>query len=402
MAAFATTRLVLFAKARKDGTLSVSLRVSYRRKSKYFFLNRHCRPEQWDKKAGRFERSFPDHKRENDMLLTYERRASDALRDMERDGIPFTFERFERSVFGGQNHAGGQMLVVAFLRSICADLEASGKLGNSRFYDSVANAVDQFRPRASLADLDGAWLSKFEKWFHVNRNVTGGGLSVVMRTLRAACNRAITEKVMPRSWYPFDGYSLSHLKSAKAKKSAGLEFVRALEGYATDDERQALARDLFLFSFYCRGVNMADIADLTPANIQTGRLVYRRKKTLTEYSVKVSERAAAIIEKYVTPDRLFPIYVGLEQTERQRFNRLRRVEKQVNRAIREIAAVLGFSIPGLSFYTARHTYADSLKKAGVSVEVISQALGHADIRTTDNYLKSFGDEVIDAADRLLE
>lgn len=67
-----------------------------------------------------------------------------------------------------------------------------------------------------------------------------------------------------------------------------------------------------------------------------------------------------------------------------------------------IAARIGFDVPGLSFYTARHTYADSLKKAGVSVEVISQALGHADLRTTDNYLKSFGDSVLDEADRLLD
>ena len=71
-------------------------------------------------------------------------------------------------------------------------------------------------------------------------------------------------------------------------------------------------------------------------------------------------------------------------------------------ALRAIAARIGFDVPGLSFYTARHTYADSLKKAGVSVEVISQALGHADLRTTDNYLKSFGDSVLDEADRLLD
>jgi hypothetical protein len=36
------------------------------------------------------------------------------------------------------------------------------------------------------------------------------------------------------------------------------------------------------------------------------------------------------------------------------------------------------------------------------VEIISQALGNTDFRTTDNYLKSFGDSVLDDADRLLD
>lgn len=73
----------------------------------------------------------------------------------------------------------------------------------------------------------------------------------------------------------------------------------------------------------------------------------------------------------------------------------------MNIALREIAGLIGWEVPALSFYTARHSYADILKKSGVSVEVISEALGHADIRTTDSYLKGFGDSVLDDADRLL-
>lgn len=400
MAAFPTCRLVLFAKPRKDGTLSVALRVTHRRKSKYFFLNRHCLPADWDKKSGRFQKSFPDHRRENDMLLTYERRASDALRDMERDGVPFTFERFERAVFADQQ-GGGALTLVSHLRGIRDELRALGRYGNSRFYHQAANTVEAYRPKAALADLDSGWLSKFERWMNANRAMNGGGLSIQMRTIRAACNRAIQDKVMPRSWYPFDGYSLAHLTKGKAKKSAGIEFIRALEGLAPEDHRQSLAVDLFLFSFYCRGMNLADIAELTTANIQGGRIAYTRKKTGRVYSVPVSEKAAAIIARYAGGVRLFPVYLS-QTDDRQKHYRRNKISTQTNRSLREIAAALGFDVPGLSFYTARHTYADSLKKAGVSVEVISQALGHSDVRTTDNYLKSFGDDVIDAADRLLE
>lgn len=398
-ASFPSVRLVLHARPLKDGAFSVALRVTFRRKSKFFFLNRHCSRSDWDEKSGRFNRSFPDYRRENDVLRTYEQRAADAIRAMERDGVPFTFERLHAAVFLA-DQVGGATLVVSFLREIRDELRALGRFGNSNFYHSTANVVFAFRPRAALADLDASWLAKFERWIDANRETNDGGKSIYLRTLRAMCNRAISDKLCPRSWYPFEGYSLAHLKTRKAKKSAGLDFIRALESYAPADDRQALARDLFLFSFYTRGMNLADIADLTADNLQGGRVVYVRKKTGRSYSVALSEKAAAIIARYAGWVRLFPVYLD-QVTDQQKHYRRNKVSTQINRALRVIAKALGFPVTDLSFYTARHTYADSLKKAGVSVSVISQALGHADLRTTDNYLKSFGDSVLDEADKLL-
>lgn len=399
MSRFASYRLVLFPKVRKDGLQSVAVRVTYRRKSRYFFLNRACKPSEWDADACRFTKSFPDSKRENDMLRTYEQRAADALRDMERDGVPFSFDRVEQAVFSA-SQPGGDMRLVAWIRSIRDELASAGRYGNSRFYHYTANALERFRPNALLSDVDGAFVGRFERWMDSALSVNDGGKSMYLRTMRAACNRAIADKLMSRSWYPFDGYSLSHLKSRKAKKSAGLEFIRALEGVEPLLQSQRLARDLFLFSFYTRGTNLADIAELTLANIQSGRMVYVRKKTGRSYSVAISERAAEIMQKYSGGVLLFPVYAD-QVGDAPKFWRLRKVARAVNKDLRDISEWLGFDVQGLTFYTARHTYADSLKKSGVSVEVISQALGHADIRTTDAYLKSFGDDVLDAADRLL-
>jgi integrase/recombinase XerD len=398
-ASFPSVRLVLHARPLKDGTFSVALRVTFRRKSKFFFLNRNCSRSDWDEKSGRFERSFPEYRRENDVLRTYEQRAADAIRAMERDGVPFTFERLQAAVFSA-DQVGGATSVVSFLREIRDDLRALGRFGNSNFYQSTANAVFGFRPRAVLADLDASWLSKFERWIDVSRDTNDGGKSIYLRTLRAMCNRAISDKLCPRSWYPFEGYSLAHLKTRKAKKSAGLDFIRALEVFVPADDRERLACDLFLFSFYCRGMNLADIADLTGANLQGGRLVYVRKKTGRSYSLPVNDRVSALVDRYAGGVRLFPVYLD-QVTDRQKHYRRNKVSTQINRALRVIAERLGFDIPDLSFYTARHTYADSLKKAGVSVSVISEALGHSDVRVTDAYLKGFGDSVLDEADMLL-
>lgn len=108
----------------------------------------------------------------------------------------------------------------------------------------------------------------------------------------------------------------------------------------------------------------------------------------------------AIIERN-RAGRLFPVFTASHKDEKKKLDRRKGFLKWVNEEIRFAAVELGFDIPALSFYTARHTYANSLKQAGVPVGVIAEALGHGDVRVTDSYLKSFGDQVLDNADRLL-
>ena len=48
-------------------------------------------------------------------------------------------------------------------------------------------------------------------------------------------------------------------------------------------------------------------------------------------------------------------------------------------------------------YVARHSFATILKKSGVNIGIISQALGHQDIKTTQIYLSQFDNEQVDDA-----
>ena len=54
-----------------------------------------------------------------------------------------------------------------------------------------------------------------------------------------------------------------------------------------------------------------------------------------------------------------------------------------------------------SSYTARHTWATSAKHCGIAVEVISEALGHASVTTTEGYLKLFDDSILEKANELV-
>jgi integrase/recombinase XerD len=53
-------------------------------------------------------------------------------------------------------------------------------------------------------------------------------------------------------------------------------------------------------------------------------------------------------------------------------------------------------------YVARHTFSTVMKRSGISTEFIQEALGHTNIRTTENYLDSFEKEMKkEYANRLL-
>lgn len=388
----ATCKILLWSKPLQDGTQSVYLRVSHNRKSKYFTLRLYCKPEHWDAGAGRFTKGHPRWREENDLLRAYEARAHDAVRSFQRDQKRFTFEELDALVFGTKNE--GRPLV-AFIGKMIVEMDGQGRHGNARAYKSAMRLLELFNAKATLSDVNDAWLKRFEGWMRNTRGNADSSIMFAMCLLRSVCNRAIKMKVMPRDWSPFETYPLGHLKKGKTPKAADLNFIRALEGLEPN-----FHVDLFLLSFYLRGINMADLAELRVEDVYAGRISYTRKKTHRSYSLPVNDQVAAILARWPGHGYLLPILIP-GMTEHEQFLRRGWTTRQANRAIRAAAAALGFEIPGLTFYTARHTYATSLKRRGVATEVISEALGHADLRTTDLYLKSFEDDVLDQADKLL-
>ena len=80
----------------------------------------------------------------------------------------------------------------------------------------------------------------------------------------------------------------------------------------------------------------------------------------------------------------------------QKKNRVHKVCHEVNLELRTLGKELGISAD-VTTYVARHSFATVLKKSGVNIGIISQALGHQDIKTTQIYLSKFDNEQLDEA-----
>jgi len=183
------------------------------------------------------------------------------------------------------------------------------------------------------------------------------------------------------------------LKEIRKIKELDLTFYPALD----------FARDMFLFSFYTRGMSFVDMAYLQKSDLKNGVLVYRRRKTGQQLSVKWEECMQAIVDKYkvrVMPDwpYLLPIITVMDA---------KKVRKQyknslyaVNLNLKRVAARIGLSIP-LTTYVARHSWASIARNKNIPLAVISEAMGHDSELTTQIYLASLECSVIDNANTLI-
>ena len=96
-----------------------------------------------------------------------------------------------------------------------------------------------------------------------------------------------------------------------------------------------------------------------------------------------------IINKYKSSCLyLFPILSSFHKTEQQKLNRIHKVIGKVNKYLKSLGKELKID-KKITTYVARHSFSTTLKRAGVSTSVISEALGHSSEKVTQIYLDSF-------------
>ncbi|MEM9884349.1 MAG: site-specific integrase [Bacteroidota bacterium] len=398
--------LLYKSKTYKNGTHPVMLRITHNRKAKYFSLNMQCEETDWDFNRCCFTRKFRDYQQKNRMLHFFEEKAYRILDEFIKEDKAFSFLAFEQQFV----KKPCSTTVLEFFDELLEDFLTKERIGNYEVYKQVKNALARFAEKKILVfgDIDYRFLKKFETHLF-QRGCKGGGVHFYMRTIRAVMNEAIRQGLINRDAYPFStqfnkaGYSLAHLKSTAQPRplsASDMEKIKTLDLNA--HPHLAKAARYFLFSYYARGINFVDMAKLQWSNIYNGRVEYTRTKTAKKYTIKLSEPLNEILEHFKgTHERyIFPILNDFHKNQIQIKNRVRKCLKQYNGDLKEIAKVLKIDVK-LTSYVARHTYATTLKREGVDVSVISEALGHSDIGTTKAYLEHFSSEVLDKADALL-
>ena len=160
-----------------------------------------------------------------------------------------------------------------------------------------------------------------------------------------------------------------------------------------------MARDLFLFLFLCRGMSFIDAAFLKKTDIKNGTLTYRRHKTGRLLYIKVTPQMQELILRHAPNDSpyLLPVITSPGNNERRQYETALR---STNKSLKTIAEMIKSPVT-LTTYVSRHAWASIAKSKNISVNVISDALGHDSIATTQIYLDSIDAAIIDHANEMI-
>lgn len=390
------------SKTLANGEHPLMLRIAQNGKSTYKSLKISVAAKHWD-----FERNVPKPNNPNKDLiqkiilktkLDYQQKILEKKANSEE----FTAS----SLINEQKEEIKAKTVEEFYLSLIEDLKQKGRIGNSYAYLNSYNTLRNFNKGKKLnytfSHIDVSFCKKFEDWMQSkgNKDTT---LSYQFRTLRSTYNKAIEAKIVAREKNPFIEYKLSHFNTKTIKRALSKnDILKLINVDCTNQSKlRQLTHDLFSFSYLCGGISFVDIANLTRQNIVEDRLIYQRQKTHGNINLLLSKEASTIIAKYSTyqqqAEYLFPIlHYKRHITPMQKSNRVHKICHQVNTELRAFAKELGITAE-VTTYVARHSFATILKKSGVNIGIISQALGHQDIKTTQIYLSKFDNEQVDDA-----
>jgi len=284
-----------------------------------------------------------------------------------------------------------------YANRLIENLKKAGKIGNASIYSGAVRYLQNNTKSKTLkfSDINYSFLVKLENK-HIAAGYNYNGLSVYLRTIRAILNQAIKEGIYDRKFYPFDSYKI---KQERTKKQAlTIEQIKKIEQTVIDKNSTLFhVQQMFLFSFYAIGMNPIDIVFLKISNIQNERIEYKRAKTHRNFSIKITDKIQNILDYYIEnkneDDYIFPFMPNRPMSIEDRYNKYRAIKENLNKRIRTLRKLTNIS--ELTFYSARHTWASLANTKKIPITAISQSLGHADIKTTQIYLKSLANEIID-------
>ena len=362
-------------------------------------INTSCKlfPAEWSKRHSRIVIASSDEDRRQYLLLLDKKIAEDTDRlenvitALERKGGTFTADDVTSAFYDG--HCGLSFSV--FMREVTNGLKRLGKIRTSETYTSTLNSFMRFMEGRDIppCDMDSDLMIAYEAWLK-SGGVSMNTISFYMRNLRAVYNRALEKELMEQR-NPFRHVYTGVDKTIK--RAVPLSAIKRMKNLDLSlQPNLEFARDMFLFSFYTRGMSFVDMAHLKKKDLQNGFLSYRRRKTGQQLVIRWEKCMQEIVGKY--PEDSFSPYLlpVLKYPFKDTHKHYRNVMSGINRNLKEIARLADISLP-LSMYCARHSWASAAKGKNIPISVISEGMGHDSEATTQIYLASLDNSVVDKA-----
>lgn len=379
----------------KEGTFYYHL--IHQRNLRWISTDYHVFPEEWNDKKSAIIISNRNNRQAHLQLIQSKidwemRQMQRIIHDKEMAHISYSIDDIAKEI----QQLPPSQSVFTFFRQQIAKKEQMLCIGTKNNYVSAVNRFMEFRGHEDLAfsQMTSDMMEMYQSWLW-NRGVGQNTVAFYLRTLRTLHNKAIEAGQAP------DNDIFAHVQTANArtaKRAISVKDIRKIEkmelprGSSLDK-----ARDLFLLSFYLRGMAFVDMAFLKKSDLKCGMISYNRRKTHQNLNIEWMKPMQAIVDKYAeqTKDSLYllPILTGKETS---LYTAYRKAEHNTNYNLKKIGERIGLKIP-LTTYVARHTWASIALHMNIPIATISEGMGHNSYKTTQIYLQSLDMATINEA-----
>ncbi|BCS84376.1 integrase [Prevotella herbatica] len=272
----------------------------------------------------------------------------------------------------------------------CIDkLKSSGSFSTAHLYGCAASSFSEFLGGHVImfSDITPQALKLYEKYL-IRTSHSYNTVSTYMRMLRAIYNKAVmaglAKYVFNLFHDVFTGIDRNHKKALDEPK---------LREFLTGEVESPILKKVQLVAnamYKLCGMPFVDLQHLDVNSVVDGVLKYNRHKTGTSVNIPVNKEICKLITQLCVPSFDLSTETG--------YKSYQSLLRKFNAGLKRLAKALNITIH-VSSYTFRHSWATNALRHHVPVEVISSALGHSDIRTTQIYLKGFDAREIGIANK---
>jgi len=392
-----TAQILLYTmRQKKNGKYPVKLRVVYQRDHRDFKLGIDLTEDEFVEATK--TKPFKQYRIVANDLIGWSNKANKIIAQLTQ----FTFDKFEAEFHGHHKDASD---IFPFFQEYIQKLEEEDRIKTASAYQTAMNAIKLFygKPKLSLHDINSMFLNKFQKWMLAKGNsVTTVG--IYARTLRTIYNYCIGLGTIKRDEnYPFVRSKFIIPAGRNIKKALPLAEIKKIYNYKTQfGSFEDRAKDFWMLSYFCNGINFKDIAMLKRKNIDGDMIRFLREKTKRSsqgnqvtISCYLTDKVKAIIDKWGGQDKssdafIFPILTS-NDTPKEQVKKVAQFIQTTNKGMKKICNALGLGVE-VTTYFSRHSAATILKQSGASISQIQEALGHSSSAVTQKYLDSFEDD----------
>ena len=288
------------------------------------------------------------------------------------------------------------------MRAYIARLRSEGHYSSAKSYQDALNSFNRF---CGLSEIPYSYINKENlrryQAYLLENGCAWNTVSTYMRRIRCVYNQAVESG--EADYIPALFKKVVTGVESKRKKALSQEEMYRLMTVRVDDPKLYQAQLALCLMFLYGGMAFVDLAHLRASNFKEGILDYKRQKTGTQMRIEVPCAAIPMSKSLASialssSAYLYP-FIDSMKTGEEGYKAYNAALASFNRNLKLLAEVAGV-ISIVTSYTVRHSFATTLKELDVSIEMISELLGHKSIKTTQIYLKSFSLEKMSAVNKI--